>query len=239
MTLQLHNNVINGDGYTAKIIRTLRRKTASVKIVEGNVSIIVPESLSVDKIESLLIKKHRWIKEKLALQDLVIAIKPKEFVSGESFSYLGRNYRLKIIEGSYPSIKLHQGRFIASVRYTSVNNAPSIRQMLIRWYKQHAESKLIEKTQRYAKIIGVHPASIGIKSFQSRWGSCSLTDDIIYNWKIIMAPNRIVDYVVVHELCHLHHHNHSPEFWRLVDRYCPDYVDSKEWLKLNGKRLEI
>jgi len=239
MSLQTHNDVIERNDYTAEVIRTSRRKTASIKVNEGKVSVIVPSSLSLDKIESLLIKKDRWIKEKLVLHDQIVATKSKEFVSGESFSYLGRNYRLKIVEGQYPDLKLHQGRFVASVRYKEVNNAPSIKQMLIRWYKQHAESKLIEKTQRYAKIIGVAPASIGIKSFQSRWGSCSSTSDIVYNWKIIMAPNRVVDYVVVHELCHIHHHNHSPQFWQLVNRYCPDYIECKDWLRLNGKSLGI
>ena len=99
---------IQANGFVAEIIRTSRRKTASIKIIEGQVSVIVPEALADEKIEALLAKKNRWIKEKLALQEQVAAIKPKEFVSGESFSYLGRNYRLKVIEGQYPSLKLHQ-----------------------------------------------------------------------------------------------------------------------------------
>ena len=173
MPLQLENAVIQGNGYVAEIIRTSRRKTASIKVIEGNVSVIVPDALAIEKIESLLTKKHRWIKEKLALQEQVISIKPKEFVSGESFSYLGRNYRLKVIEGAYPAIKLYQGRFIVSVRDKTANNTPAIKQLIIHWYKKHAESKLIEKTARYAKIIGVNPVSVGIKVFQSRWGSYS------------------------------------------------------------------
>jgi len=239
MSLQPSDNTIQGKGYIVEIIRTSRRKTASIKVNEGKVSIIVPESLSTEQIESLLTKKHRWIKEKLSLNEETVLIKAKEFVSGESFAYLGRNYRLKVIEGLYPAIKLHQGRFVASVRDKTVNNAPSIKQMLIRWHKQHAEAKLIEKTARYAKIISVCPSSVGIKFYQSRWGSCSPTADIHYNWKIIMAPNRIVDYVVVHELCHILHHDHSPAFWQTVERYFPDYLECKEWLKLNGKRLDI
>jgi len=239
MSLQPSNNTIQGKDYTAEIIRTRRRKTASIKVNEGKVSIIVPESLSTDKIESLLTKKHRWIKEKLSLNEEAVSVKTKEFVSGESFAYLGRNYRLKVMEGQYPDIKLHQGRFVESVRDKTVNNAPSIKQMLIRWHKRHAEAKLIEKTARYAKIISISPSSVGVKTYQSRWGSCSHTAEIHYNWKIIMAPNRIVDYVVVHELCHILHHNHSPAFWQTVERYFPDYLECKEWLKLNGKRLGI
>lgn len=239
MLLQLENTTIQVDGYIAEVIRTSRRKTASIKVVEGVVSVVVPESLTIEKIELLLTKKQRWIKEKLALQEQVIFSKPKEFVSGEAFSYLGRNYRLKVIEGSYPDIKLYQGRFVVSVRDKSANNAGAIKQLIIRWFKQRAKSKLIEKTARYAKIIGVNPVSVSTKTFQSRWGSCSNKGDILYNWKIVMAPNRIVDYVVVHELCHILHHDHSPQFWKSVERYFPDYLECKEWLKLNGKGLDI
>ena len=239
MLSQPNITVIQGNGYVAEVIRTDRRKTASIKVIEGNVSVIVPDALAIEKIELLLTKKHRWIKEKLALQEQVISIKPKEFVSGEAFSYLGRNYRLKVIEGQYPAIKLLQGRFVVSIRDKTANNTGAVKQLIIRWYKQHAEIKLIEKTARYAKIVGVNPVSVGIKTFQSRWGSCSDKGDILYNWKIIMSPNRIVDYVVVHELCHIMHHDHSPKFWKTVERYMPDYLECKEWLKLNGKGLEI
>ena len=92
---------------------------------------IVPEVLSIEKIQSLLTKKHSWIKEKLALQEQVISIKPKEFVSGESFSYLGRNYRLKVVEGQYPAIKLYQGRFVVSVRDRATNNTEAIKQLIL------------------------------------------------------------------------------------------------------------
>lgn len=239
MSVQPNHHVIQGNGFVAEIIRTSRRKTASIKVLEGNVSVIVPEALTVEKIESLIIKKQRWIKEKLAIQEQSVAVKPKEFVSGESFSYLGRNYRLKIEQGLYPAIKLHQGRFVVSVRNKTANNQPAIKQLLIHWYKKHAETKLTEKTNRYAGIIGVNPKTIAIKPFKSKWGSCSQVGDVHYNWKIIMAPNRIVDYVVIHELCHILHHDHSPKFWNTVEGYMSDYQVCKDWLKLNAKWLEI
>jgi predicted metal-dependent hydrolase len=83
------------------------------------------------------------------------------------------------------------------------------------------------------------PKSVGIKSYKARWGSCSSKEKVDFNWKIIMASNRIVDYVVAHELCHLKHHDHSPKFWKAVEKLIPDYAICKEWLKDNAKRLEI
>ena len=200
---------------------------------------MVPAGLSLSSIESLVAKKNRWIKEKLALQNEIIAVKPKAFVSGETFSYLGRHHSLKIEAGLYPFIKLHQDELVVSVRDQSADNAQAIKQLLIKWYKQQAEAELREKTERFARFIGVKPSSVTIKTFKSRWGSCSITAGIQYNWKIIIAPAPVVDYVVIHELCHILHHNHSPAFWLAVGRYCPDYRDCGKWLKMNGARLEV
>ena len=119
------------------------------------------------------------------------------------------------------------------------DNPNLIKESLVAWYEKHAEVKLKEKSKRYAEMMGVEFNSVGLKNYKSRWGSCSVEGDITFNWKIIMAPNRIVDYVVVHELCHLIHHDHSPKFWREVERIMPNYAECKEWLKLNGKRLDI
>jgi predicted metal-dependent hydrolase len=232
-------NVIQENGFVVDIIRSSRRKTAAIKIQKGKVFVIVPEGLTMAAIESLVAKKSRWIKEKLAMQNEIIAIKPKAFVSGETFSYLGKNHPLKIESGLYPVIKLHQDELVVSVSDRTADNTQAIKQLLIKWYKQQAVSELRDKTENYSRIIGVNPSSVTVKSFKSRWGSCSITGGIQYNWKIIIAPDRIVNYVVIHELCHMLHHNHSPTFWKAVERYCHDYRDCSKWLKMNGGRLEI
>jgi len=232
-------SVLQGNGFAAEIIRSAKRKTAAIKIQKGKAFVIVPDRLAMSAIESLVAKKSRWIKEKLAIQNEIIAIKPKEFISGEAFSYLGKDHALKVESGLYPVIKLHQDVLVVSVRDKSVDNGAVIKQLLIKWYKRQAESELKDKTEKFSSVIGVNPSSITIKTFKSRWGSCSITGGIQYNWKIIIAPDRIVNYVVIHELCHILHHNHSPAFWKAVERYCPDYRDCSVWLKLNGGRLEI
>ena len=93
--------------------------------------------------------------------------------------------------------------------------------------------------QRFSMILGVDPDSVGIRTFQGRWGSCSAKGKLEFNWKIIIAPTRIVDYVVIHELCHLVHHNHGPKFWKSVERPCPDFRERKEWLRVHGGRLDV
>ncbi len=231
--------VIQGNGFVAEIIRSSKRKTSAIKIQKGKVFVMVPERLSRTVIESLVTNKTHWIKEKLAIQKEIIAIKPKEFISGEAFSCLDKSHPLKIESGLYPAIKLFQDQLVVSVRDKAADNAQVIKQLLVKWFKQRAESALRHKTEYYSKIIGVNPSSVTIKSFKARWGSCSVTAGIQYNWKIIIAPDRIVDYVVIHELCHILHHNHSPAFWKTVERYCHDYRDCSAWLKINGARLDI
>ena len=231
--------VIQGNGFVAEIIRSSKRKTSAIKIQKGKVFVMVPERLSRAVIESLVTEKTRWIKEKLAIQKEIIAIKPKEFISGEAFSCLDKSHPLKIESGLYPAIKLHRDELVVSVRDKAADNAQAIKQLLIKWFKQQAESALRDKTAHYSRMIGVNASSVTIKSFKARWGSCSVTAGIQYNWKIIIAPDRIVNYVVIHELCHILHHNHSPAFWKAVERYCHDYRDCGAWLKSNGARLDI
>ncbi len=170
---------MQGRGFIAEVIRTQRIKSARLQIEEGAVSIIVSAELPHARIEKLLKEKNRWIKEKLYLHQQAMPVSSKEFVSGEAFAYLGRNYRLKIEAGAFQPVKLKQGRLVVTLPKDSV------------------PPELIEK-------------------------------ELIRNWKAIMAPHRIVDYVVVHELCHLKHHDHSQAFWKSVERVIPDYLECKE-----------
>ena len=112
-----------------------------------------------------------------------------------------------------------------------------IRNALVRWYKRQAILKLTDKVDRYAERVGVKPAAIEVRSFKSRWGSCTQRGELHFNWQIMMAPNQLVDYVVVHELCHLLRHDHSPEFWKEVERVMPDYIKYKEQLKEHASFL--
>ena len=225
-------------GFVAEVIRTRRRKTASIKIDEGVVSVVVPQSLPKERIQQLLTDKKKWIREKLYLQSQSRSVTSKEYVSGEAFPYLGRNYRLKVVAGSYQPAKLLQGKLVVTIP-EAIQTPNSIRNAVVRWYRLHALDRLKNKTNRYAAVIGKAPTKVDIKTFKSRWGSCHADGGVLYNWKIIMAPNRIVDYVVVHELCHLIHHNHSPKFWKEVERVMSDYAECKEWLKVDGVGLEV
>jgi predicted metal-dependent hydrolase len=237
--MSLTTEIIHGAGFDAHVIRTDRKKTATVKVEEGEVSVVVPKATSEAKVAALVTKKTRWIREKLRLHREHPTPKPKEYVSGECFTYLGRNYRLKLTSGSKKSVKLIGGRLAVTVPRSIQQRDTFVQGALIEWYRAHARQKFDEKAARYAEVLDVTPASVGIKTFKGRWGSCSTKGHVLFNWKVIIAPNPIIDYVVVHELAHLHHHNHSPQFWHCVERVIPDYREHRDWLKVKGRTLAV
>ena len=224
--------------FQVDVKRTNRKKTASIKIEQGVVQVIVPKNLPQKEIDDLLKQKSNWIRQKLIIQQSVPLSTPKEFVSGESFSYLGRNYRLKVLKGDLQPVKLKQGYLQVTVPMEQKSDQALIRKLLQDWYLDRASDKLEQKSIKYSEQMGVQPTKIKVKEYKSRWGSCNSRGEISYNWKIIMTPHRIVDYVVIHELCHLIHHNHSPEYWHQVRSIVPDYQDKRDWLKTNAGLLD-
>ena len=142
--------------------------------MEGDlVKVRVPKRLSDKAVRELISKRTPWIKTKIKELSDRPNIKPKEYVSGETFPYLGRNYRLKVLHGSENSVRLKGGYFIATISNND-NQQSTVRSLLEDWYQTHADKRLREKTQRLASIVGVTPTSISTKSYKSRWGSCSV-----------------------------------------------------------------
>ncbi|MDA8672514.1 M48 family metallopeptidase [Gammaproteobacteria bacterium] len=217
---------MDGFPFTVNVIYRARTKSAEITIEDEVVNVIVPNSLSDTQIRRLITKRLAWIKKTMVAQ--AKAGKPKviEYVNGESFPYLGKNYRLKIVNGEEPAAKLKSGYL-----WVTASNTEGMKEAIKQWYFRLAEKRLIEKTDRFSNILGVSPRSVSIKDFKTKWGSCSKNGDIAYNWKIIMASNNLVDYVVIHELCHLKELNHSARFWKLLDRHKPDWRECKELLR--------
>ena len=213
-----------------------RRKTSSIIISNGIVKIVVPDQISDFTIKELINKRMSWIKKKLQDESNIKPVIVKEYVDDENFTYLGNNYKLKSFVGNVSFVKVSSDYINVSLPKKSKEN---IKGLLERWYKEKAIEILTEKTNRYAKIIGVSPTTISVGDFKSKWGSCSIEGKISYNWKIIIAPSRVLEYIVIHELCHMLEHNHSKEYWRHVNTYCNDFKEYRKWLKLNGRVLVL
>ena len=163
---------MDGFEFPVEVIRTDRKRSASIYLDGEGIKVRVPKSLSDSSVHDLIVRKTPWIKRKLREAELAIPPRPKEFVNGETFSYLGRNYRLKVLSGDTSSIKLKGGYLEASISVSSKTREEDVRSLLLDWYRKHAQERLEEKTHRHAKILQVEPNFISIKDYKSRWGSC-------------------------------------------------------------------
>jgi predicted metal-dependent hydrolase len=238
--IQYGNRKINFE-----IKRGNRKKTVGIHVnPTASITVLSPRCLDEEKIRMILHKKARWIFEKQEqIKKNRNSNSEKQFVSGESFPYLGRYYRLKLmklfteIDGK---CRLVNGRFLVEVngKSDSESDRTAVKKALMDWYLEHAEDKIRERVSRLAKLIGKWPASIKIKNQEKRWGSCSRKGIIRFNWKIIMVPISIMDYVIVHELCHLIYPHHSSEFWQKVQSIISDYKKRRDWLKKNSLQMD-
>jgi len=217
-----------------------KRKTVALKITnEGEVVVSAPLRASNKAIEDIVLKKAKWIAEKLkVVKENQSKVKKSEFINGATISLLGKEYKLIVEE---VLIKGASVKFDGSVFNVRVNNALNnegkqqfIKEVLTLWMRKKAKEVFEERTRYYANEIKLYPKKITIKEQKTLWGSCSSKDNINFNWRLIMAPIEILDYVVVHELCHLKHRNHSKEYWDFVEAAMPEHEERRQWLKVNG-----
>ena len=223
-----------------------RRKTIGIYIgLNGDVVVRSPRFLKEDKIREIVEKRAQWIVGKQEfVKNHVHPGLEKEFVSGESFPYLGRHYRLNIIRSPLKEggeCKLINGRFLIGVHgnLTGEGIKRAAKKTFIEWYLEHAKEKIPERVALYSRRTGAWPRRIEIKNHRRRWGSCSRSGVIRFNWKIITAPVSLVDYVIVHELCHLIRQDHSAQFWQILESIIPDYRTRRKQLREYSFQMSV
>ena len=218
-------------------IKKSKRKTLSIYIErDGAVSILAPDSSSDTEIEEVIKKKEYQIYKALAEWETTnISKVEREFVNGQSFMYLGRNYRLELTtEKQTTSLILKNGYFLLDK-----NHRNKAAQLFIEFYKAKGLPKIIERVEKYKNRLDVVPSQIRIMELKNRWASCSKKGNLNFHWKCILAPLDVLSYIVVHELVHLRIDNHTKQFWNEVDKVIPAYQKHIEWLKNNGAAMDI
>jgi predicted metal-dependent hydrolase len=218
------------------IQRSAKRQKLTIS-VERDRRIVVhaPAEISEKKIRQVVESKRRWIYEKIAhpqkYQDLPHP-PGKELVSGESALYLGRQYRIEVFKTGLAKIQFNQRFYIPATQEKKREEA------LREWYIGKAQEKIIPRVKIHAHELGVDVSGIKIVDNRFRWGSCTLNNNVNFNWRLIKAPMFVVDYVIVHELAHLMEANHTPRFWNIVRAQAPTMEKAKAWLKEHGQLLE-
>jgi predicted metal-dependent hydrolase len=217
------------------IKRSPRRKQLSITVERDRTVVVhAPESTSEEKIRAIVESKRQWIYEKTRhAQKYELAQPPgKELVNGESALYLGRQYRIEVIQNSSDEIQFEQ-RFLIPARLSGER-----KQVLRNWYIERAKEKILPRALKFAKDLGVEFANAKIVDNRFRWGSCTPKDNLNFNWRLIKAPIYVVDYVIIHELAHLLEANHTPRFWNIVRAQSSKMDKAKQWLLEHGQILE-
>ena len=219
-----------------QIVRRPRRKTAAIVIRPDNsVEVLAPPRMPVSLIHQFIDSKQQWVRKKLHERENRPSYTPKLFLAGEQFHLLGKPFTL-VLQQEKRSVDMAGNKLLVSHPNPQPEN---ISRQLTRWYRKQSETHFKQRCKHFAETIRVRPHSVAVKAYKSRWGSCHIDGRVYFNWRLIMAPEWIIDYVIVHELCHLIHHNHSKTYWQLVESTMPDFRNAKSWLKLHGHTLEL
>ena len=206
-------------------------KKAVIKVhPDERIVVTVPHSTSAAEIKAAVLKRARWIWDSLIeFRQQQEFVSPRQYVGGETYFYLGRRYRLKLVEHSdvVPSVKLKRGRL--EVCYSGEYNAELIKKWVMHWYEHRAyilfHQRLAELLPKTDWVTGL--PSLSIMAMKRQWGSCSTKGRIMLNPHLVKAPKECIDYVLLHELCHIAEHNHSDRFWRLLGKVMPDWKVNK------------
>ena len=221
-----------------------RRKTIGISIKPGKgVHVSSPQRVSDRYIQDIVLKKGEWILRKLEEMKSRCA-HDRQFISGEELSVLGKSYVLEIKRlTTCQKIKIHldDSRLVIFFPETEAGELRRdlMRKALEEWLKDTATKIVSERLSLFSETLNLKPNKIYFKSQKTIWGSCTRNNNININWRIVMAPQEIVDYLVVHELLHIRVKNHSKAFWDEMKKVLPDYIERRRWLKNNGNRLII
>ena len=218
-----------------KIIRS-RRKTYSLEVTrKGELLVRAPLFMTDRQIEKIVLEKSEWIVQKMELVRRRQAEAPLHtFQDGEQFPFLGENYPLMKKSGQKTALSFADHTFVLDSRH--LQTAASIFES---WYRKQARIHFSARISELAPGLKLQPNVLRISSARTRWGSCSTRGTISLSWRLIMAPPHIIDYVIIHELIHLRHPNHSAQFWAAVETHYPNHKAAKLWLKTNGAALSL
>lgn len=220
------------------IRRSARRGTVSVAVEpSGQVVLTAPEATSVERLDGVVRQKARWIVERVRRGGRLVRPATREFVSGETVQYLGRSYRLRVVEAAQGApARLDRGWLVVTVNrgLSAKERAGVVRAGLIAWYRPHAEAQLRARVSGWAGRLHVRPREVLVRDPQRRWGSCDPSGTLRFSWRVIQAPPALVDYVVAHELVHLLRRGHTPHFWAILGRVMPAYEAYRARLGMVG-----
>ena len=230
------------DDLSFLVRRSAQRKTIGLTVERDSTLVAhLPEGVDLGTAREVIRTKQTWVYQKLATQNANASgevFRRPELVDGEGFYFLGKHYRLKLVDVDpdrppLPAVRFEKGRL-----FFLREQAAAGERRIAEYYTRAAYPYLNEVVRRWKGIVGVEPASrLQVKELGFRWGSCSFGGTLNFHWRVMQLPPQVIDYVVVHELAHLKVADHSPAFWREVRRVLPGYDAQRDWLRVKGGEL--
>lgn len=220
--------------------RCRRRKNIAVKVQNSQVVVTAPFHVSESFINTLIAEKESWLKSKIDQQETSKAFANNISLDGQLW-FEGNRYPLIVtFDGS--GTRFHQQQVWCGLKKRFIDTAnvtltKQLKKQLELWYSDMANNCLPKRVSLLAERVGLRPEKVSIRKYKARWGSCDNQAHIKLNYFLMMLPQWVIDYVLIHELCHLQHLNHSREFWTLVAIHCPEYLQAKRWLKEHQRYL--
>lgn len=206
----------------------------------GNIEVQAPKGTPNGRVLQLLEDKWDLIQQKLKeMRDRLQGPQKKVYEYGESFLYIGKTYPIEIFQ----DINITQDHVVLKKEklhiYVKRSDTEKIKQALKRFYYQQCKDLVEKSISSYQRNFKTKPRSFRITDSKTTWGTCDSNRQLTFNWRLAMAPREVIDYVVVHEMCHMVHMNHDRSFWRLVGKIMPDYKEKESWLTLSGWKMTI
>jgi len=228
---------LDGKAVPYIVKRSTRARHVRLEIrQETGLILVIPRGYPVERLSDLLKAKQRWILGNLAKtnDDLLPSVR-QQVEDGDFVLYLGRQLKVVVRKrNGAAGVRLEHDRLMVTLASDSDGLYPVLEQ----WYRTQAARLMHEKAEVWSDKLDVNYSKINIRGQKSRWGSCSRNGNISFNWKLVMAPEPVIDYVVIHELAHIKQMNHSKRFWQLVADYCPEWREYKKWLRLHEDELK-
>ncbi len=220
-----------------------RRRTVEVSVdSSGGVRVAAPTRVPLSSIEEFLTRRRGWLTRQLDAQALRSSRPARQFCSGEHIPYLGQPLALVVRESSAAASAARTLVGAVEVTVKPADDAQrriAVVEVLEHWYRVQAEAHLTRRAADYGAVLDLSPTRVFIRSQKHLWGSCSSNGVLRFNWRLVMAPPTLVDYVVVHELCHLRHPHHQRPFWEAVGAVLPDYRASRAELRRDGDSYRL
>ena len=222
--------------FEIKINRSIRRNSVALIVKDNTLYVKAPFYISEKTINNIITIKKKWITKKFAEDNILRGQPIIKYNNGDILLFKGKQYKLNVKEFSSNKVELPNTFFNVYIN-ESYQNKVIIKDTILKWYFYESKYYLNKTITYYKNLMDVSVNDIKISEYKSKWGSCNKAKNLTFDWRIIMAPEQVLRYLVVHELSHIRHPNHSLSFWRNVESFMPSFNIHRKWLSKNGKFL--